>query len=220
MNILLASANQHKVREFRSIFTGHRVLTPPELGLDFDYEETGDTFFANAFGKAETLFQLFQLHRESAARESTTASADLNGDQLAVIADDSGICVDALDGGPGVYSARFGRNEGARSDEDRTRLLLQKMEGVEERGAHYVCCMVAVTGVDRFLCAQETWHGRIAHARSNGSGGFGYDPVFLLPERGVTVADISNEEKHAQSHRGKAARTLFRLLTHAGVPAM
>lgn len=215
MNILLASANQHKVREFRAIFAGHRVITPPELGLDFDYEETGDTFFANAFGKAEALFQLFQSHRESA-----TATADLNGDQPAVIADDSGICVDALDGAPGVYSARFGRREGARSDEDRTLLLLQKMAGVETRGAHYVCCMVAVTGTDRFLCAQETWHGRIAHARSGGNGGFGYDPIFLLPERGVTVADISNDEKHTISHRGKAARTLFRLLTHAGVPAV
>ncbi len=206
MDILLASANQHKLRELRMIFAGHRVITPPELGVVFEYEETGNTFFANAYGKA---FAFFELLRRQCARSD---GPDPAADDTLVIADDSGICVEALGGGPGVYSARFGGDQGASSDEERTSLLLQRLEGAGNRRAHYVCCMVGIRGVDRFYCAQETWHGEIARRRSNGKGGFGYDPVFLLSDRGVTVADISDADKHALSHRGKAARALYALL--------
>jgi XTP/dITP diphosphohydrolase len=209
MIILLSSANQHKVREFRAIFEGHRVLTPPDLGLDFDYEETGETFFANAHGKAQALYDLLT---SDAAVSDALLRLNRDGEEVAVIADDSGICVHALGGRPGVYSARFGRDQGVASDEQRTLLLLEQLQGTDNRDAHYVCSMVAVTGTDRFVCVQETWHGRIAPARSGGTGGFGYDPVFFLPDLGCTVADISDSEKHRLSHRGKAARTLEAML--------
>ncbi|TVQ35416.1 MAG: non-canonical purine NTP pyrophosphatase [Spirochaetaceae bacterium] len=202
MDILLASANKHKVRELRMIFDGHRIMTPAELGVVFEYEETGNTFFANAYGKAMAFFELLQW--QCAHSDIPDPAAD----DTMVIADDSGLCVDALDGGPGVHSARFGADEGASSDEERTELLLRKLEGARKRQAHYVCCMVGIRGVDRWFCAQETWHGEIALERSSGKSGFGYDPVFLLPDRGVTVADISDAEKHALSHRGKAARVM------------
>ena len=198
MDILLASNNAHKARELTSIFAPDRVMTPDQIGLHFAFEETGDTFFANAHGKAEAL----RLLCDGA---------------YVVVADDSGICVDALGGAPGVYSARFGRDVGVDSDEARTALLLEHMTGKTDRGAHYVCSMVAVLGPERFLCAQETWHGEIAHERSTGTGGFGYDPVFRPTDRGCTVADISDDEKHALSHRGKAARALRGLLAANGV---
>ena len=211
MDILLASANQHKVRELRMIFADHRVITPPELGVVFEHEETGDTFFANAYAKALAFFELLQWQCRHSDIPDPTA------DDTLVIADDSGLCVDALAGAPGVFSARFGAEEGAASDDERTALLLQKLDGARSRGAHYVCCMIGIRGVDRFYCAQETWHGEIALERSSGKGGFGYDPVFVLPERGVTVADISDAEKHELSHRGRAARALNGVLASKGV---
>ncbi len=131
--------------------------------------------------------------------------------KVTVVADDSGICVHALGDRPGVYSARYGSE--SLSDAERNALLLAEMEGAEDRGAHYVCCMVAVRGEDRFGVAQETWHGEVAMEPSRGTGGFGYDPVFLLPERGLTVAEISDEEKDSLSHRGKASRRLWSYLT-------
>jgi XTP/dITP diphosphohydrolase len=161
----------------------------------FEYPETADTFLGNSYGKALALW--------NQVRDSAYSNA-------VVIADDSGICVDALNGAPGVYSARYGaETHGAGlTDTDRNRILLEALTGVRDRQAHYVCCMVLVLSEDRFFVAQETWHGQIALEPSSGSGGFGYDPVFLLPERGVTVADISAEEKNSLSHRGKALRRI------------
>ena len=154
-------------------------------------------------GKAGTLWKM--LPEKYRRRDRNPESAP-----FAVIADDSGICVDALDGRPGVYSARYGSE--SISDGERNALLLEEMKGVERRGAHYVCCMVAILGTDHFGVAQETWHGEIAQAPSEGTGGFGYDPIFYLPDRGLTVADIDDAEKDAISHRGKASRRIRRYL--------
>ena len=200
MHLLLASNNEHKRRELAEILARHALSTPEDYHLEFDHEEIADTFMGNALGKAKELHEL-------------VAEAHTNRPPI-VIADDSGIAVDALDGRPGVWSARFGNTpeHPKLTDEDRNNLLLNTLNEEHNRAAHYVCCMVAYLGVDHYYIVQETWHGEIARSPSNGGGGFGYDPVFLLPDLGVTVADISAEEKHRRSHRGKAARRLASLL--------
>jgi len=195
MELLLATNNRHKEREFARIFRGARILLPEDLGISFSHEETETSFLGNALGKAMALRNLLP--------------AEVSG--ATVVADDSGICVHALGGRPGVYSARYGSE--SLSDLERNALLLAEMEGIEDRSAHYVCCMVAVRGGDRFGVAQETWHGEIAREPSDGTGGFGYDPIFRLPELGVTVAEVGDEEKDSLSHRGKASRMLWSYLT-------
>lgn len=191
-------------------FPDNTVLTPEDVGVAYEYDETGITFFENSYGKARGLWAF--LHGETLP--GVTASRVAPERQLAnltVIADDSGIVVPAL-GGPGVYSARYGRDAGVATDAERTLHLLSQLGGSTEREAYYVCCMVAVYGENRFAVVQEQWDGVVAEAPSDGKGGFGYDPVFFLAEFGCTAADISSEQKHAISHRGKAARAIARAL--------
>ncbi len=204
MRILLATNNQHKAREFTRILPEFSVLRPIDVGLDFDFPETGTSFLENAYGKA--------LHLLDAA----TSSGDLERYALdAVWADDSGICVHALENRPGVYSARYGDTPEAPAPQDRkNQLLLRELSGSPDRNAHYVCCAVAALTGDRFAIVQEAWHGQIASRPSEGTGGFGYDPVFFLPDLGCTAADISDREKDLRSHRGKAARRLAAALLH------
>jgi XTP/dITP diphosphohydrolase len=190
--ILLASNNEHKHREFLRLFPGVRILVPRDVGIELDFEENGETFQANAFGKAMALYR--------------TA-------KRAVIADDSGLCVDALGGGPGVFSNRYGSGpDGVPLDTPRRNLLLlEKMRGAVNRRAFFVCCIVLVLEELRFFIAQETVAGDIAPA-PRGNGGFGYDPLFALPGRGLTMAEVSDREKDDISHRGRAARRILALL--------
>ncbi len=190
--LLLASNNEHKHREFVRLFPGVRIVVPRDLGIAFSFEEQADTFLANALGKARALFR--------AARRP-------------VIADDSGLCVDALGGAPGVLSNRFGAQPGGPSLETprRNALLLDRLKGVGRRAAHFVCCLVLFLEDERFLVAQETVHGTIA-AAPRGTNGFGYDPLFELSGRGVTLAEVPDAEKDAVSHRGRAARRMRALL--------
>jgi XTP/dITP diphosphohydrolase len=147
-----------------------------------------------------------------------------------VLADDSGLCVDALDGRPGIYSARYsGRSGGPCSDrdeghgadrppdkgaklssEERNRLLLEELGDNPRRTARFVCAMVLLFDENRFACVQETLEGELVGGR--GQGGFGYDPILYLPERGRTVAELGEEEKNRISHRAKAARAIAQLL--------
>lgn len=188
MTIVIASGNRHKAEEFSRIFSDHRIVLPADRGIMFDPEETATTFYGNALIKARTLFELM-------------------GEP--VIADDSGICVDALNGEPGVYSARYGATNGIElSAEDRNKLLLSRMKGIPDRTARFVCNMVLYYGPDRFVSVQETLEGSIVSESGSGSGGFGYDPVLYLPEYGKTVAELSDDQKDLVSHRGKAARKL------------
>lgn len=188
MTIVIATGNRHKAEEFSRIFSGHRIVLPADRGIMFDPEETATTFNGNALIKARTLFELL-------------------GEP--VIADDSGICVDALNGEPGVYSARYGATNGIElSAEDRNKLLLSRMKGIPDRTARFVCNMVLYYGPDRFVSVQETLEGSIVSESGSGSGGFGYDPVLYLPEYGKTVAELSDDQKDLVSHRGKAARKL------------
>jgi XTP/dITP diphosphohydrolase len=192
--IVIASGNAGKVREISRILSGpDRVLiSQAELGISIP-PETGKTFVDNALIKARL-------------------AAEQSG--LPAIADDSGLLVDALDGRPGVYSARYAG--GNASDEQNIDKLLAELKCVpaEERGAHYECAAVWVSpepGTEP-LIAQGRWYGRIIEER-RGSGGFGYDPVFLDMELMKTGAEMSADEKNRQSHRGKAFRALGDLLT-------
>lgn len=191
MTFWLATNNEHKKRELEAIFSSHTLITPASAGLSFDPEETGRTFIENTLIKAQALYDL--VHEP-------------------VIADDSGLCVDALGGRPGIYSARYGSTEGKKLESwERNGLLLKELAAALNRKARFVCAMVVFFNHDRFFVVQETLEGEIIH-EGRGTGGFGYDPIVYLPERGCTVAELPEEEKNRISHRGKAGRALARLL--------
>jgi len=182
MKMVLASKNPKKLEEMAVILSqlGIEVVLESDVGVDVEVEETGTTFEENAALKAFAVM-------EAAG--------------LPAIADDSGLCVDALGGGPGVYSARYG-GEGL-TDADRYRLVLEGLQGQLDRGAKFVsaiCC--AFPGVDRVEARGEC-PGVIGYA-PQGENGFGYDPIFFLPEKKKTFAQLTGEEKNAISHRGKA----------------
>lgn len=188
---VMSTGNMGKLAEIRQILAGSDFEIEPQSSFDFEpAEETGATFVENALLKA----------RKAAAETG-----------LAAIADDSGLSVDALDGAPGVYTARFA-GEGA-SDADNIEKLLQELEGFGERGAAFHCVAV-VTWPDESrepLVAQGVWRGEIARERA-GSAGFGYDPVFFDPGLGKCSAQMTPEEKNSRSHRGQAFRELGKLL--------
>ena len=190
--IVLATGNPGKVREIRRILGefGVEVVPQTEMGVD-DADETGSSFVENALIKARH-------------------AAQLTG--LPAIADDSGLVVDALDGRPGVYSARYSGADA--SDESNIDKLLEELRGVpdERRTAAFHCCAVYVSPDNSAsLVAEGRWHGRIIEDR-RGTGGFGYDPVFLDPECGRTAAELGPELKNARSHRGKALAALAEML--------
>ena len=186
---VLASNNGHKLAEFVRLFPNHTILMPSDIGLEFAYSEEGETFLENAYGKALALFHMAKRP---------------------VMADDSGLCVAALGGEPGIFSSRYGAGvAGALLDAPkRNAYLLDRMEGAENRAAFFVCCMVLLFDETRFFVAQETVHGTIAES-PRGDNGFGYDPLFLLPDRGLTIAELPDVEKDAISHRGRAARRIL-----------
>ena len=188
--LTVATHNPHKLREFRRLFPDFRLLSPDQFDIDFSFEENGSTYLENAMGKALHLYRLV-------------------GNP--VLADDSGLEVVGLGGQPGIYSSRYGSAEGKLSDFERNAYLLNRAATISDRACFFVCCMVAVFEEKRFFVVQETFHGVLA-AEPFGSGGFGYDPVVYLPEKKKTVAELSDEEKDAISHRGKAARHLAALL--------
>ena len=182
MKLVLASKNAHKLVEMRDILSqlGVEVVLESEVGVDVDVEETGATFEENAFLKARAVME---------------ASG------LPAIADDSGLCVDALNGAPGVYSARYG-GEGL-DDTGRCRLLLENMKGQMPRTAKFVSVITCCFPSGDVLTARGECPGTIAFA-PQGEGGFGYDPVFFVPPLKKTFAQLTAEEKNAISHRGKA----------------
>jgi XTP/dITP diphosphohydrolase len=183
-DLLLASQNPGKLNEMRQLVAGlpFRVVGPRELGIAEAPEETGTTFLENATLKA--------LHY-----------AGRSG--LLTVADDSGISVDALQGGPGLHSSRFG-GDGA-TDVDRNRLLLEKLKGLphEKRAAHFTSAVVVARGDTVLFQAQEQVEGFIAE-ETRGASGFGYDPLFFYPPFEKTFGEVPREEKDRVSHRGKA----------------
>lgn len=193
MKILLASGNPHKKEELSKILSNYTILLPKDLGIDMDVEETGTTYLDNALLKAQALYELS------------------NG--IPVIADDSGISVQALNGAPGVLSARYGLEETGKdlTSEEKNLLLLDNMNDIENRDAAFICCMVLIINKNRIYTIQESFEGVIAK-EPYGNGGFGYDPIFYIPELKKTAAELSDSEKNRISHRGKAGLQINKLL--------
>ena len=190
MKFVLATQNQKKLREMSDILSGFgvEVVTPKSLGIDLEVEETGTTFAENAMLKAKAI----------------CAAAD-----LPAIAADSGLCVDALAGAPGVYSARYG-GEGL-DDVGRYRLLLENLRGQTTRTAHFACAIACAFPNGDTLTAEGKVEGTIAFAPM-GEGGFGYDPIFFYPPLRKTFGQLTAEEKHGISHRGKALEVFVKAL--------
>lgn len=207
MELLLATNNEHKRKELAEILGTHTILLPGDLGFRYEYDETGLTFADNSFGKAWGLYRLLEgIAEEGVETSISPEEVAARHTPMPVIADDSGLAVRALGGRPGVFSARYGEAELGRvlTDGEKNQRLLKELSGVTEREAHYVCSMTVVLEEDRYIQVQEIWRGEIAEKPSEGDTGFGYDPIFYLPERGVCVADIPKEEKNRVSHRAKA----------------
>ena len=189
--LVIASNNPGKLREFQRMLAplGIEVLTQSQLGIS-EAEEPHCTFVENALAKAR--------HVSRAAG-------------LPALADDSGICVEALGGAPGVISARFA-GDTPKSDQKNNEKLLREMQGIADRRAHYYCVLVLVHHADdpQPLIAEGEWHGEIGFAE-RGEGGFGYDPLFLLAS-GKTAAELTHDEKAQVSHRAKALQILLQKL--------
>ena len=190
--LVLASNNPGKLREFQHMLAplGIEVLTQAQLGIA-EAEEPHVTFIENALAKARHVSRL---------------------SGLPALADDSGICVSALNGAPGVLSARYA-GDNPKSDQRNNEKLLQDMHGMTDRRAHYYCVLVLLRHADdpQPIIAEGEWHGEIAHAE-RGNGGFGYDPLFWLPELDKMSAELEREQKHSISHRGKALKVLLEKL--------
>ena len=189
--LVIASNNPGKLREFQAMLAplGIEVLTQSQLGIS-EAEEPHCTFIENALAKAR------HVSKESG---------------LPALADDSGICVTALGGAPGVWSARYAGEP--KSDARNNEKLLQDMQGRADRRAHYYCVLVLVRHADdpQPVIAEGEWHGEIAH-EERGEGGFGYDPMFWLPQQGKMSSELTHDEKTLLSHRGKAMRILLQKL--------
>lgn len=195
--IIFATGNQGKVREIREILKGldAEVVTMKEAGYDIEVEEDGETYEENAILKAKAIME---------------ASGCLT------LADDSGLEIDYLGKEPGVHSARFMGHD--TSYDIKNKAILDKLEGVpdEQRTARFVSAIAAAFPDGHIETVRATMEGQIAHSISGGNG-FGYDPVFYLPDRGCASADISTEEKNEISHRGKALRLMRDKLLELGV---
>src|SRR2546421_1062629 len=191
-DLLLATTNQHKLEEYRAIFSdlSFRLLSLHDMLLEVDVEETGTTFAANA---------------ELKALAYAKASEKL------ALADDSGLEIDALGGAPGVYSARFAGSEA--SYDERFRLILTQLKGLpeEQRTARFRCAITIAEPSGYYRTVEGAIEGRIANA-PRGEHGFGYDPIFLVPELGKTTAELPPEVKNRISHRGRAAQAAAAVL--------
>ena len=214
MKIYLATGNAHKKQEMQEILSKHTIVIPSDEGIEFEPIEDGSSFYENSMIKAKNLYEIVQCP---------------------VIADDSGICVDALGGIPGIYSSRYcgpdfpqGKPDGTLiSQQDKNMFLINQLNSILSlgtintdkflngpRSAHYTCSMIMYCGADRIFSAQETMEGKLVERIEDaaGTGGFGYDPIFFLPEFNKTVAEITAEQKNQVSHRGKAARALLKII--------
>ena len=197
MKVVLASKNQHKLVEISQItrLFDMELVLQSQLGVDIDVEETGTTFEENSFLKANAVMQ---------------------ATGLPALADDSGIAVDALNGEPGIYSARYGFDD-TLDDWGRLQLLLKNTEQVPDgqRQAQFVCVITLVTPDGQVIQARGEVHGELLRAPA-GEGGFGYDPIFYYPPFGKTLAQVSAEEKNQVSHRARALKVLYEKLKEAG----
>lgn len=197
MKMVLASKNQKKLKELQAILgqLGAQCVLENEVGVDIEVEETGTTFEENSYLKAHVV---------------------MKATGLSAIADDSGLIVDALDGAPGVYSARYG-GEMCKSDADRNQLLLQNLEQVPdaERTARFVSVITCCMPDGAVISAIGSCEGIILR-QARGTDGFGYDPLFYVPQEQKTFAELSAERKNAISHRGRALAAFAQKMEEAG----
>ena len=215
MKLILASRNKKKIREMESILARHiegvQILSLDDVGFEGDIEENGATYEENALIKARTAMQAAENHI-AVADDRIIAIADdriaaIADDRIIAIADDSGLSVDALNGAPGVYSARYAGGHG--DDAANNALLLQNLADVSpaERTARFVCCIACVFPDGREITVRGETEGLIIDD-ARGEGGFGYDPYFYYPPYGKTFAELTADQKNAISHRGKAIAKL------------
>ncbi len=197
MKVVLASKNQHKLVEISKITEkfGFELVLQSQLGVDIDVEETGSTFEENSYIKAK------------AVMEATG---------LPALADDSGIAVDALNGEPGIYSARYGFDP-TLDDWGRLQLLLKNAQDIPDgqRQAQFVCVITMVTPEGQTVQARGEIHGQLTR-EPRGENGFGYDPIFYYPPMGKTTAEMTAEEKNQVSHRANALNVFYNKLKEAG----
>ncbi len=197
MKVVLASKNKHKLEEISKITEkfGFDLVLQSELGVDIDVEETGTTFEENSFLKAEAVMKVTGLP---------------------ALADDSGIAVDALNGEPGIYSARYGFDD-TLDDWGRLELLLKNTEHVPDgqRQAQFVCVITMVTPEGQTIQARGEIHGELLRAPV-GKNGFGYDPIFYYPPMGMSTAEMDPVDKNKVSHRGNALNVFYEKLKEAG----
>lgn len=190
MKLIIASNNKNKIYEIKKIL-GKKfdpILSQREAGIEHETEEDGKTFTENALKKAREI-------------------AEISG--CAALADDSGICAHALDGAPGIYSARFSGGHG--NDEDNNNLLIQKLSDKDDKGAHYTAAIALVYPDGSSVTAEGHMYGRIIDT-PRGDRGFGYDPIFVPDGEERTVAEMSDEEKNEISHRARALQNLLSIL--------
>lgn len=190
MKLIIASNNKHKIYEIKTILGEkfEEILSMREAGIDHETVEDGNTFMENALKKAREM-------------------AEISGN--AALADDSGICAHALGDAPGIYSARFAGRHG--DDEANNALLLEKLKDKTDKGAHYTCAMALVYPDGREVTAEGYMYGTITHD-PRGTAGFGYDPLFVPEGESRTVAEMTDAEKNAISHRGAALAELLKRL--------
>ena len=197
MKVVLASKNPHKLVEIDAITRklGIELILQSELGVDIDVEETGTTFEENSFLKAEAV---------------------MKASGMSALADDSGIVVDALNGEPGVYSARYG-GDPSMTDHDRKMLLLKNTEHVPDgqRQAAFVAVITMVTPDGQVIQARGEIHGELTR-EPRGENGFGYDPIFYYPPAGMTTAEMDPEAKNQVSHRANALKVFYEKMKEAG----
>ena len=202
--MIFATSNEGKMKEVRMILAdlGMEILSMKQAGIQADIVEDGTTFEENARIKASAIQKLCRQQASSEGKEP--------GETI-VLADDSGLEVDFLGGAPGIYSARYMGEE--TSYEVKNQAIIDKLSAAEgeARSARFVCAIAAALPDGEVLTARGTIEGRIGYEAA-GEGGFGYDPIFYLPERGLTTAQLSPEEKNEISHRGKALGAMKELL--------
>ncbi len=190
MRLIIASNNKGKIREYKQLLEplGYDIVSQREAGINIEVEETGTTFAENSALKARAIFEITKN---------------------AVLADDSGLEIDALNGEPGVYSARYG---GCTNDAERVALVLDKMKDVpdEKRTAHFVCTIHFIAQNGSEIAVEGRVYGKIGY-EPEGENGFGYDPIFMY--EGKSFAQIGAKEKNAVSHRANALKALIQKLT-------
>lgn len=207
MKIIFATGNEGKMREIREILRDMdaEILSMKEAGIEIDIEENGSTFEENAEIKARAVAAAVRMTAGENAAART--AAEETPDDIIVLADDSGLEIDALHKEPGIYSARYLGEDTPYSVKNKN--LIDRLEGVPDnkRTARFVCAIAAVLPDGRELAVRAAIEGRIGY-EEKGEGGFGYDPIFYVPELGKTTAELTEEEKNLVSHRGKALRLM------------